>query len=164
MGAMAATAQLYRRGRRVAYDIVIAPANFGSGGGSGSGGAGGGAVALTVAGTLQVDGQLTANGISAPAATPGRGRSPRAGVAALTVGTLAGAGTISANGGTGDIGTAAARSGRGGAGRIAIVAGANTFTGTHDGVGRIADGFPSSVGAGTIYTVVSRTSRPGAGG
>ena len=46
-----------------AYDDVIAPTDFGSGGGSGnSGGAGGGTVALTVAGTLQLDGRSPPTG------------------------------------------------------------------------------------------------------
>ena len=68
----------------------------------------------------------------------------------MTIGTLAGAGTITANGGSGDVGGG---DGGGAGGRIAIAAGANSFAGTLAAQG--ANGCTCYGGAGTVYTVVS---------
>ncbi len=128
------------------YGSVTSPVDRGSGGGgpyveSNSGGAGGGALHLTVSGILDVDGLLTANGIRG--VTPGGGGGS-GGSLWLSVGTLTGLGTISANGGDGN-----GVGGGGGGGRIAIQYGANGFSGVL--AARGGNG-TNAGGAGTIYT------------
>ncbi len=131
-----------------AYGSVTSPANNGSGGGSYSpysiGGAGGGSIRLTVNGTLDADGKISANGGNGSSLGGGGGSG---GSIWLTVGTLAGAGSITANGGNGG--------GGGGGGRISIGYTANDFVGlmTAYGGGGYAYG-----GAGTIYTKVNTQS------
>ena len=106
-------------------------------------------MALTVAGTLQVDGQLTANGMNIGS----NGGGGAGGSLYLTVGTLTGAGTITANGGSGDV---CGGGGGGAGGRIAITCGTNAFAGILTAQG--GNGWNGNWGgAGTIYTVVSRT-------
>lgn len=127
------------------YGSIVAPANFGSGGGNGinsMGGAGGGALRLAVAGTLHLDGEISANGHDATGDTGGGGAG---GSIWLDVGTLAGSGIISAKGGAGQT-----FGGGGGGGRIAIeYDGANQFIGTNAAFG--GSGFGQG-GAGTIHT------------
>lgn len=126
------------------YGFETMPVDLGSGGGGASicgngcpGGAGGGAIRLTVAGTLLLEGRVTANGRDG--ASGGSG-----GSVFLTVGRLAGNGAITVNGGaTGDI-----YAGGGGAGRIAIYSSTNVFIGTMTASGGTG-GNPG--GAGTIY-------------
>ena len=83
------------------YGSATEPITLGSGGGSngggagGPGGAGGGAIRLTVAGTLQLDGAISANGL---AGEPQRG-SGAGGSIWITADTLAGSGSVSALGG-----------------------------------------------------------------
>ncbi|MDB6121365.1 MAG: hypothetical protein JWQ71_358 [Pedosphaera sp.] len=128
------------------YGSVSQPIDAGSGGGAGTsafnGAAGGGQIHITVTGTLLVDGKISAEGNSAtnPASGGGSG-----GSIFLTVGTLSGAGLISANGGFG-----ADAGGSGAGGRIAIYYTSNNFTGVTRAWGA---GSGSRVGgAGTIYT------------
>ncbi|MEW6198715.1 MAG: immunoglobulin domain-containing protein [Planctomycetota bacterium] len=97
------------------YGSLSSPDDLGSGGGGTTqGGAGGGAVHLVVNGVLTVDGQLSANGANATHADGGGGSGGSLWIEATTV---AGAGTIGANGGNkgGYI-----EPGGGGGGRIAV--------------------------------------------
>ncbi|PWU11637.1 MAG: hypothetical protein C5B50_23020 [Verrucomicrobia bacterium] len=103
------------------YGAPLAPDDLGSGGGgqdcgsSGPGGNGGGAIRLNVAGTLQLDGSISASGSSAGAANAGAGSG---GSVYALVGSLAGAGTFRADGGLG--GSQGGGGGGGGGGRIAV--------------------------------------------
>ena len=128
-----------------AYDSTTAPTTTGSGGGGYStysvGGSGGGYVRLTVNGTLQLDGSISANGGSA---TIGGGGGGAGGGIYLSSGTFAGAGSISASGGNGT-----SYGGGGGGGRIAVNYNNNNFTGTYSAYG---GGGYAYGGAGTIYT------------
>jgi len=131
------------------YGSATEPTDLGSGGGGlldpeGSippmGGAGGGAISLTVTGTLEVDGTVSARGLAGTGPSTGGGSG---GSIYLSVGALAGSGVISANGGAGN-----SLGGGGGGGRIAIVYAANSFSGlvsAYGGAGYVAGG------AGTIY-------------
>ncbi len=99
-----------------AYGSLTDPNDLGSGGGMGGGnpgGAGGGVIHLMVSGTLTVNGSVTADG-QQPSGVGGGGSG---GSIWLSVGTLAGSGLISADGGNGGN---TAYSGGGGGGRIAI--------------------------------------------
>src|ERR1035438_4727774 len=117
------------------YGSLIEPVDWGSAGGScpshsSVGGPGGGAVRLVVGGTLTVNGQIVADG-SGDSTAPGGGGDHEIGGGAggsiwLTVGTLAGAGTLSAIGG----GRKEKETrGGGGGGRIAVYYGTSTFSG-----------------------------------
>jgi hypothetical protein len=127
------------------YGSATQPASPGSGGGAYStlylGGAGGGGVHLNVTGTLQVDGRISAAGGAAISPNFGGGSG---GSIWLTAATLAGAGVISANGGTGN-----GLGGGGGGGRIALQYSTNVFLGVLSAFG--GSGYTSG-GAGTIYT------------
>jgi hypothetical protein len=132
----------------ITYDSITGPGSAGSGGGTSFaslGGPGGGVIRLTVNGTLQLDGTLSANGGNGTGLGGGGGSG---GSVWLTVGTLAGAGTISANGGNGvdSVG------GGGGGGCIAIYPSANLFTGTISAYGGAGANWG---GAGTIYLQTS---------
>jgi hypothetical protein len=134
-----------------AYDAVLAPSQWGSGGGNiGSspspGGAGGGVIRLNVGGVLTVAGQLSANG-EGTFDSGGAGGSIH-----LTVGTLAGAGTISAKGGDCEY----VGSGGGGGGRIAMYYGNSLFSGALSAAGGLnpANAFGNNGrcgGVGTLY-------------
>jgi hypothetical protein len=129
----------------VSYDELLGPARGGSGGGNigntpGTGGAGGGVIQMYVGGTLTVAGQLTANGQSVWA-SGGAGGSIQ-----IMAATLAGSGSITANGGSAGY----VLSGGGGGGRIALYYGSSTFSGQLTALG----GFSTSAnsgGAGTLY-------------
>jgi hypothetical protein len=123
------------------YDSITAPSQSGSSAGNTSGSApGGGIIKLIVTGSLNLDGALSVRG-GAGAATNGGGGS--GGSIWLTLGTLAGSGTISANGGNG------AQFGGGGAGgRISISMSSNLFGGSWTAFG--GSGFNAG-GAGTIF-------------
>jgi hypothetical protein len=131
------------------YDSVLAPTQWGSGGGNmgfstGPGGAGGGVIRLHVGGVLTVAGQLSANGESTYD-SGGAG-----GSLYLTVGTLAGGGAISAQGGDASY----VLSGGGGGGRIAIYYGSSVFSGAISAAGGLGGSHASAHcgGAGTLYT------------
>ncbi len=127
------------------YNVVTAPAYPGDPGGGffpySTGGNGGGYVRMIVDGTLQVNGNISANGGNGSGIGGGGGSG---GAIYLTVGTLAGVGAIAANGGNGVDSTG----GGGGGGCIAIDFNTNLFAGTLSayGGGGVAYG-----GAGTIY-------------
>jgi len=138
------------------YGDFAQPIEMGSGGGSdpcGStaiGGAGGGVLRISVAGSLTVDGEISADGISAAnQAGGGSGGSIR-----IECGELSGPGNIRANGGSGNTGF----SGGGGGGRIAIMADSITMpvTSLHSRGGM---GWQSA-GAGTIWIDDATAPRP----
>ena len=136
----------------ITYGSVTAPVDLGSGGGGNNssqlpptaGGAGGGAIRLSVTGTLQVDGRISARGLAGTGPSAGGGSG---GSLYLTVGTLAGSGSIDASGGAGN-----ALGGGGGGGRIGVIYSVNSFAGlvSASGGGGYARG-----GAGTVYTKAS---------
>jgi hypothetical protein len=100
------------------YDSVLTPSLWGSGGGNGyyaDGGAGGGVICLAVAGTLQLDGVIAADGV--PGGYSGGGGA--GGSIQINAGTLAGSGLISAQGGSTPT-SGFGGGGGGGGGRIAI--------------------------------------------
>jgi hypothetical protein len=126
------------------YDYMTSPTSPGSGGGNYSpysaGGSGGGAIRLTVTGTLQMDGTISANGGNGSGTGGGGGSG---GSIWLTVGNLSGAGAIMANGGSGvdSIG------GGGGGGIIYISCNNNFFAGNASAYG---GGGANWGGAGTV--------------
>jgi hypothetical protein len=129
-----------------AFGSITAPAQPGSGGGTGyasTAGAGGGVIRLSVAGTLQVDGTLAANGADSYNYINGGGGA--GGSLWLTVGALRGSGRITADGGASE-----GEGGGGGAGgRIAIYHATSLFTGVLSAYG--GAGLQRG-GAGTIFT------------
>ncbi len=140
----------------ITYGSQTVPATLGSGGGnngSAIGGYGGGALQLTVTGTVQVDGRISANGgdgsVSGGNGGGGGGGSGGS-IYIANCALLTGSGSINANGGNGT----PTFGGGGGGGRIAINAGNNTFTGTLSAAG--GGGFAYG-GAGTIYTQFGST-------
>jgi hypothetical protein len=136
----------------ITYGSVTAPRDMGSGGGSyysrGLGGSGGGAVRLNVTGLLLLDGRISAEG--SPAITEGSGGGS-GGSVWVTAGTLAGAGTISANGGLGN-GFGLTGGGGGGGGRIAVQYGTYLFFGVTWARGASGSAWG---GAGTIFTLAN---------
>ncbi|HOA60036.1 MAG: right-handed parallel beta-helix repeat-containing protein [Verrucomicrobia bacterium] len=133
------------------YGSILQPTALGSQGGDGDGGpgsSGGGAIRLIVAGTLDVAGRLSANGIDNRANNAGGGSG---GSIWVNAGSLTGGGTIVANGGAGEW----VDGGGGGGGRIALYSSLNQFTGTLTAYGA---GGSQRGGAGTIY--VKRTANP----
>jgi len=141
-------------GGTFAGDAAASPSSAYSGsGGAGIspsvGGNGGGYLQLTVSGTLQLDGFITANAGSGSG--PGGGGGAGGGIA-LTVGTLSGGGSISANGGSGANGIG----GGGGGGRIAVTFNTYNFTGSLSAIG---GGGANYGGAGTIYLKTNFNSR-----
>jgi hypothetical protein len=126
------------------YDYMTSPTGYGSGGGAYSpysfGGSGGGAIHLTVTGTLQMDGTISANGGNGSGTGGGGGSG---GSIWLAVGTLSGAGSITANGGSG----ADSIGGGGGGGIIYIPCNNNFFTGN---VLAYGGGGANWGGAGTV--------------
>ncbi|MCE2654518.1 MAG: hypothetical protein LW650_14030 [Planctomycetaceae bacterium] len=128
------------------YGVIDGPLSLGSGGGrylsdAAPGGFGGGALRLVVSGNTVVDGVVTANGSRGTAP----GGSGAGGSIWLSTGGLSGAGTISADGGSGT------GWGAGGGGRIALVSGTSSFSGT---VRAMAATEQQRAGAGTVYTKV----------
>lgn len=134
------------------YGSITSPSADGSGGGTDSpysiGEAGGGSIHLTVNGTLDVDGIISASGGNGSGLGGGGGSG---GSIWLTVTTLAGAGSIVANGGSG----ADAVGGGGGGGRISIAYTSDGFVGPMTAYG--GSGYARG-GAGTIYTKASSQS------
>ena len=127
-----------------AYGSLTNPTDLGSGGGAYpslvAGGAGGGAIRLNVAGALQLNGTISANGIDGATDGSGGGSGGSVWVSARE---LSGAGTLSANGGMGK-GTG----GGGGGGRIAVYCFTNQFAGS---IRAFGGGGERTGGAGTIY-------------
>jgi hypothetical protein len=119
---------------------------FGSGGGNGAatangGSSGGGALRLGVLGTLNITGNLSANGSAGAQDNSGGGSG---GSIWITAGALSGAGNISANGGNGVL----FGGGGGGGGRIAIYTPTNNFSGATNVSGGTGD---VSGQSGTIF-------------
>ncbi|MFH1745534.1 MAG: immunoglobulin domain-containing protein [Planctomycetota bacterium] len=138
------------------YGSITEPTDLGSGGGEETdsaydGGHGGGAMRLSVTGTLNVNGDLTADGGHGEGTTNSDNGGGSGGSIWITTTTLTGVGPISANGGNGNL--AAADGGGGGGGRIAIycddTAGYTGGIAVHAGTGY------QNGGAGTIYTKTS---------
>ncbi|MBI5383453.1 MAG: hypothetical protein HZA90_02060 [Verrucomicrobia bacterium] len=130
----------------VSYGDLLAPTQGGSGGGNlgdspGPGGAGGGVIRLNVGGTFTVAGQLSANG-EGTYDSGGAGGSIH-----IIAGTLAGSGSITANGGSAGY----AQSGGGGGGRIALYYGNSTFSGGLMALGGLSTS-ANCGGVGTLYT------------
>lgn len=126
------------------YGSISQPSNLGSSGGSGVNGRGGGAITMS-AGTLTLEGKISANGGAAILPADGGGSG---GSVWLTVGTLLGSGSISANGGSASNLVSAA----GGGGRIAVYFGTNLFTGNITAQGGSGT---NNGGPGTIYLKAS---------
>lgn len=127
------------------YGSVLQPVLMGSQGGNADGGpgtAGGGAIRLDVAGTVTVNGRLSADGAGAPPNNAGGGSG---GSIWITAHAVSGAGIIRANGGAGEW----VDGGGGAGGRIALYYTQNEFSGILTTVGAGGSGIG---GAGTIYT------------
>ena len=128
-----------------AYGAIEQPTTLGSGGGSswiGAGGPGGGAIKLTVGGGVTIDGVISANGLNAVNSRSGGGAGGSIGIAADTI---AGSGTIAADGGAGE----PIHGGGGGGGRIALCCNTtNAFSGSRHAQG--GAGLQAG-GAGTLY-------------
>jgi hypothetical protein len=132
----------------IAGGSITTPTSVGGSGGTSaggpSGGKGGGAIRLIVPGTLQLEGRVTANGVSGSTISSGGGAG---GSIYLTVGALAGSGAVSAIGGSdSNLG------GGGGGGHVAIYYGTNQFTGAISAQGGAGANYG---GAGTVYLVRS---------
>jgi hypothetical protein len=125
------------------------PDEFGSdsgGGASGGSGGGGGAVKLDIAGTLNLGGTISVNGITGGNAAGGGA----GGSIWLDCGALAGTGTLSARGGDGYSGSD--DGGGGGGGRIAVYYTTGEFGFSTNVLGGAAGGVTASAGlVGTVY-------------
>lgn len=146
---------------RDTYGAGLTPTFLGSAGGSGTGGsgsAGGGRIRLIAAGTLAVNGSVTANGGVADSHTGGGS----GGSVYLTAGTLEGGGSITANGGR----DASGGGGAGGGGRLAIYFGTiGAFSAEMAASGASTSGwsgFNETAGNGSVVAI-SRTVDDGAG-
>jgi hypothetical protein len=131
----------------VTYGSATQPMDFGSGGGPGAttgivgGSEGGGAIRLSVGGTLNIDGSISANGDYGWQDNAGGGAG---GSIWVTASKLTGSGVIAAAGGDGDLWNG----GGGGGGRIAIYAPNNLFT----GVTNVDGGWGAYAGqTGTVF-------------
>ena len=129
----------FNGGGGVSYGSLKQPTELGSGGAD-SGNPGGGAIELIVAGTLQLDGTLSANGRHFANHGGGAG-----GSIWIQAGSIAGSGTIRANGAQGG------NDNGGGGGRISINYQTDTFAGTATAWGGAHGGNGQDGGAGTIY-------------
>lgn len=139
----------------VIYGLEATPVTYGSGGGDdqATGADGGGAIKLTVSGTLTVDGAVTADGAEAAGYSIYKSGAASGGSVWLNVGTLAGTGSISANGGDG-LSRYNRDGGPGGGGRIALYYSANTSDLTEfsaDGGAPTAES--GTAGDGTMYLI-----------
>lgn len=139
----------------LAYGSVTQPLAPGSAGGAGladNGGAGGGAVKI-VAAALELEGQITANGLAGGAHSYGASGGGAGGSLWLQLGTFSGSGLVAVNGGDSYVVTE--EDGGGGAGgRIAIYYAVNTFGGELQAYGGLSgNGINQGQagGAGTIY-------------
>ena len=150
-----------------AYDSATNPTNLGSGGGPGSdappsaGGNGGGAVLIT-AGTLNLNGLISANGINGINGTsdPAAGGGGSGGSVNLNVTNLTGTGTLQANGGNGAPSVFFGPGAGGSGGRVAIIGTFSGFMGTLHAYGGLAGSAGAdNAPAGTIFTQA-----PGTGG
>ncbi|NOQ56005.1 MAG: hypothetical protein GQ477_04340, partial [Nanohaloarchaea archaeon] len=131
------------------YDLLTDPQAMGSGGaGAGEGtvgGAGGGLIRLNISGILAVNGSIKADGNGGSGSLNCGGGGGSGGSIFIEAETVAGNGTIQANGGN----RGGSRGGGGGGGRIAIYYTANTSAWSIQTYGGI--GHSSAGGAGTVY-------------
>lgn len=132
----------------ISYGSAINPTTTGSGGGGTVGpspylpGLGGGALKLSVSGSLEMDGTISANGTVGKASRSGGGSG---GSVWLDIaGAFRGNGRISADGGAGE----PIHGGGGAGGRVAVYHGTSEFTGTYSVQG---GGGANAGGAGTLY-------------
>jgi len=128
------------------FGSISAPVTAGSGGNNGC--SGGGTVRLDVTGTLTVTGTISSNGQTGDC---GEGAG---GSIWINAGTLAGSGTIRANGG----GTASYGGGAGGGGKISLTYTTRTHNGTVSAYGTTTGSYNGRIyvsAAGTIYTKAS---------
>ena len=145
------------------YGSIVSPTNIGSGGSRNTSSgimSGGGAVKLTVSGTTTLDGNITADGINTNGNAAGGGSG---GSVWLTTASLAGSGTISADGGRGENNNGAGPGG--GGGRVSVVL---TGSGSFGSVVMQAYGgeyeTPSALYDGAAGTVYKQTQGQGPGG
>ncbi|MBW1859722.1 MAG: hypothetical protein JRI70_06495, partial [Deltaproteobacteria bacterium] len=132
------------------YGSADSPTALGSGGGANAGlyyrgGPGGGAIKLVVAGTILVDGTLSANGSNGTYSGGADGGGGSGGSIWIASGTLSGSGTVSANGG---MGFREQYVGAGGGGRIDVSDTVYDFTGAitaAGGEGVFQRGMPGSI-------------------
>ena len=135
------------------YGNALAPFDLGSGGGTydalggGQGGAGGGAVRVVVAGTLTLDGGITADGQSMDTSRADGGGA--GGSVQVWTGVLTGSGRLSADGGA----SVSYRGGGGGGGRVVVSASALSGNGQMSATGGNGNG-PGGGGQVTLYTPV----------
>jgi len=134
------------------YGSVTSPTDLGSGGsggcgsGSASGDAGGGAIRLDATGTITIDGVIRANGSDGNAADYGGGGGS-GGSVYITSASLAGSGSVLAEGATGGSGVNDPGAG-GGGGRVSMkFTVSDSFSGS--GTISVAAGSPGNPGEGT---------------
>jgi len=115
------------------YGDALAPTELGSGGGNatGAGGAGGGVLDLRVAGTLTLDGIISANGADGGDAGWNRcgGGGGSGGGVTVHAASFVGDGSLAADGGEGGLGSWNCGGGGGGGGRVAVYFDTTDFTG-----------------------------------
>ena len=130
------------------YDTIANPLYPGSGGGAftplSPGGFGGGLILISVSGTLEVDGIISANGGNGSGLAGGGGSG---GSIRLTAAAIAGVGSITVNGGNGADGLG----GGGGGGMIAIPTVNNTISSFTGNITAYGGSGANPGGAGTIY-------------
>ncbi|MCB2153783.1 hypothetical protein KQI84_02760 [bacterium] len=138
------------------YGSIHEPTSPGSGGGHcyyRDGEPGGGAMRFTVSGTATINGSLSADGLSSNQSSNTVSGAGSGGSIWVDCGTLAGSGTISADGGSAAIPDYNA--GAGGGGRVALYMATNNFSGTASAYG--GQGLQNG-GAGTVYTKLDAAS------
>ncbi|MDP3014259.1 MAG: hypothetical protein Q8M92_08470, partial [Candidatus Subteraquimicrobiales bacterium] len=147
-------------GGSLAYGSISSPDDLGSGGNAGNApGSGGGLIRLNISGTLTNNGAINVNGnlggggictywdewgycsSFVPAGAGGSG-----GTVYVSVGTFAGSGSITVNGGNTGASDGYGQTNGGSGGRIAVYSTARTYSGTITANGGIGNG-----GAGTVY-------------
>ena len=143
------------------YGSITAPTNIGSGGYGHSGTKatdGGGAIKITVGGTTTVSGSILADGADTAGLLNGGGAG---GSIWLTTSSMAGSGTIRANGGISSYVHATEKAGGGGGGRVAVIlTGSDSF----GGVSIEAFGDTGTSDDGAAGTVYKQTQGDGSGG
>ena len=129
------------------YGSVTQPVELGSSGGYG--GVGGGAIELVVSGTTTINGNLSAN--AAGLNSNNTGSTGAGGSIWIQTVTLAGTGTIAANGANGTAYPGAPVWGGGGGGRIAFYYTTNTFGGSIQDFGGTGGSSAGNGTAGSVY-------------
>lgn len=139
------------------YGTLKAPVAIGSGGGGTVyGGHGGGAIRLTVSGTLDIKGEISADGADGGSFSTTAGGGGSGGSVYISAGTLTGTENISANGGAG--GNATNKAGAGGGGRVSILYTSSSWSGSGLAYGGAATAPGYDAGAGTVFTKAAAAS------